>query len=196
MSKYASVLFDTDEYHRIGPFRFPIYHALLPGEAKGIEKLARAQTKSTYRTIKLAQRIAKDKNLADTETVEEDGTVTKLSATQQALDLLSDTDSRQDNQILLDYASDLEEIQNEAPGSTEQQSAFATLLLQFRGETKLPGSKEWVKLPDWSDADTDQTPLNLVGEIFQLVLWERDGWPTPEGNDTEPPESDPPQKKS
>jgi hypothetical protein len=196
MSKYASVLFDTDEYHKIGPFRFPIYHALLPGEAKGIEKLARAQTKSTYRTIKLAQRIAKDKNLADTETVEEDGTVTKLSATQQALDLLSDSDSRQDNQILLDYASDLEEIQNESPGSTEQQSAFAQLLLQFRGETKLPGSKEWVKLSDWSESDTDKTPTPLISEIFQLVLWERDGWPAPEGNDTEPPESDPPQKKS
>jgi hypothetical protein len=83
MSKYASVLFDTDEYHRIGPFRFPIYHALLPGEAKGIERLARLQTKSTYRTIKLAQRIAKDKNLADIETPEDDGTVTTLSATQQ-----------------------------------------------------------------------------------------------------------------
>lgn len=196
MSKYASVLFDTDEYHKIGPFRFPIYHALLPGEAKGIEKLARLQTKSTYRTIKLAQRIAKDKNLADIETTEEDGTVTKLSATQQALDLLSDSDGRQDNQMLLDYAPELEEIQNEAPGTTEQQCAFASLLLRYRGETRLPGSKEWIKVADWSDADTDQTPGPVIAEIFQFVLWERDGWPTPEGNDQEPPEEAPPQKKS
>jgi hypothetical protein len=181
MSKYASLLFSPEKYHEIGPFRFPIYHDLVPGEAKGIEALGRKQAKSTFRSVKLAQRIAKDKGIS----------------TKAALELLGEqTEETQD--ILLDYATELEELQRDSIGVVEQQVAFVTLFMQYRGEAKLPKAKDWQKLEDWTEADTEAIPTKYVEEIFRLLTWERDGWPTPsEGNDPEDEEqefSPPPSK--
>ena len=46
MSQYTGLLFSADEYWPIGPFRFPIYKDLVPGEAKGIEALAESNPKA------------------------------------------------------------------------------------------------------------------------------------------------------
>jgi len=180
MSKYASLLFSPEEYHEIGPFRFPIYKDLVPGEAKGIEAITRKQSKSTFRSIKLAQRIAKDKGVT----------------TKEAIELLSNTtEGNQD--LLYDYAAELEELQRDSIGAVEQQVAFVTLFMQYRGEAKLPKTKDWQKLSDWAEADTEAIPTRLMEEIFQLITWERDGWPAPEGNETESePEFSPPRSSS
>jgi hypothetical protein len=181
MSKYASLLFSPEEYHEIGPFRFPVYHDLVPGEAKGIEALSRKQSKSTFRSIKLAQRIAKDKSIT----------------TKEAIDLLGSS-AEENQELLYDYAADLEELQRDSVGAVEQQIAFVTLFMQYRGEAKLPRAKDWQKLEDWTEADTEAIPTRLMEQIFELLTWERDGWPTPsEGNDPEPePEFSPPPSKS
>jgi hypothetical protein len=183
MSKYASLLFTPDKYHEIGPFRFPIYNDLVPGESKGIEEISRKQSKSTFRSIKLAQRIAKDKGVS----------------TKEALEMLSKAGEEGNQDILYDYASDLEELQRENVGATEQQIAFVTLFMRYRGEAKLPRAKDWTKLEDWSEADTEAMPTKVMQDIFSLITWERDGWPEPEtaGNDPEAePEFSPPPSKS
>ena len=160
MSKYASLLFAPENYHHIGPFRFPIFHDLVPGEAKGIEDLSRQQAASTFRSVKLAQKIAKDK-----------GITVKAS-----LELLSSqTEESQD--ILLDYVSEFEELQRNSVGATQQQIAFVTLFMKFRGEAILPPNKKWVKLDQWDTDDTEAMPSKLMNEIFSLITWERDGWP-------------------
>jgi hypothetical protein len=180
MSKYASLLFSPEEYHEIGPFRFPIYHDLVPGEAKGIEAIGRKQSKSTFRSIKLAQRIAKDRGIS----------------TKEAIELLGS--SNEENQdILYDYATELEELQRDTLGAVEQQIAFVTLFMRYRGEARLPKSKSWEKLEDWTEGDTEAIPSKLMDEIFQLITWERDGWPSAEGNEPEEEEqefSPPPNK--
>lgn len=163
MSKYASLLFAPEKYHEIGPFRFPIYNDLVPGEAKGVEAISRKQSRSTFASIKLAQRIAKDKEIT----------------TKEAIDLLGNTG--EDNQeILYDYASELEEMQRSSIGAIEQQVAFVTLFMQYRAEVKLPKAKDWQKIPDWTEADTEAMPTKLMEEVFQMITWERDGWPEPE----------------
>lgn len=172
MSKYASLLFTPDKYHEIGPFRFPIYNDLVPGESKGIEEITRKQSKSTFRSIKLAQRIAKDRGVS----------------TKEALELLSQAGDEENQDILYDYASELEELQRENVGATEQQIAFVTLFMRYRGEAKLPRAKDWSKLEDWSEGDTEAMPNKLMHDVFRLITWERDGWPEPkaEGNAPEP----------
>ena len=47
-----------------------MYHDLVPGEAKGIEEIGRKQSKSTFRSLKLAKRIAKDKEITTKEAIE------------------------------------------------------------------------------------------------------------------------------
>jgi len=171
MSKYASLLFAPDKYHEIGPFRFPIYNDLVPGESKRIEEISRKQSKATFRSI----------------------------STKEALELLTKAGDDENQDILYDYASELEELQRENLGATEQQIAFVTLFMRYRGEAKLPRSKDWSKLEDWSEVDTEAMPRKLMEGVFELILWERDGWPEPEaaGNDPEPePEFSPPPSKS
>ena len=184
MSKYASLLFAPEKYHVVGPFRFPIYNDLVPGEAKGVEAISRKQSRSTFASIKLAQRIAKDKGIT----------------TKEAIELLSNTG--EDNQdVLYDYASDLEEMQSNSIGAVEQQVAFVTLFMQHRAEAKLPKAKDWERVADWSEADTEAMPTKLMEEVFQLITWERDGWPEPETEGKPPvaeeePQFSPPPSKS
>ena len=181
MSKYASLLFTPDKYHEIGPFRFPVYNDLVPGESKGIEEITRKQSKSTFRSIKLAQRIAKDKGVS----------------TKEALEMLSQAGDDENQDILYDYAAELEELQRENVGATEQQIAFVTLFMRYRGEAKLPRSKDWSTLEDWNESDTEAMPRKLMLDVFELIMWERDGWPKAAGNDPEPEqESSPPPSKS
>lgn len=163
MSKYASLLFAPEEYHQIGPFRFPIYHDLVPGESKGIEAISRKQSRSTFASIKLAQRIAKDKGIT----------------TKEAIELLGNNDENNQD-MLYDYAAELEELQRSSVGAVETQIAFVTLFMKYRAEVKLPKTKDWQRLDDWSETDTEAMPNKILEDVFRLIGWERDGWPSPE----------------
>lgn len=161
MSKYTGLLFAAEEYWPIGPFRFPIYKDLVPGEAKGIEAVARQQSKSTYASLKLAQRIAKDKGIG----------------VKEAVDLMSTANSDDNQELLYSYAEELENLTNSGISQVEQMTGFATLCLKYRGEVKLPRAKEWTKTDDWTPEDTNQIPTKILEQIYNFVLWERDGWP-------------------
>ena len=161
MSKYTALLFKTEEYHVVGPFRFPIYKDLVPGEAKGIERMARQQSKSTYASLKLAQKIAKDKAIP----------------VQEAVDLMSKANDKDNQELLYAYAEDLEQLTSGGISQTEQIADFATLCLQYRGEVKLPNEKNWQKTDDWTSDDTNLVPTKVLQEIYDFMLWERDGWP-------------------
>lgn len=179
MSKYASLLFAPEKYHEIGPFRFPIYNDLVPGESRGIEAISRKQSRSTFASIKLAQRIAKDKGIS----------------TKDAVELLSNT-TEENQDLLYDYAGELEELQRNSVGAVEQQVAFVTLFMQYRAEVKLPKAKDWERLEDWSEADTEAMPTRLMEDVFRLIGWERDGWPDAEGKPEDEQEFSPPPKNS
>ncbi len=179
MSKYASLLFSPEKYHEIGPFRFPVYNDLVPGESRGIEALSRKQSRSTFASIKLAQRIAKDKGIS----------------TKDAVELLSNT-TEENQDLLYDYAGELEELQRNSVGAVEQQIAFVTLFMQYRAEVKLPKSKDWERVEDWTESDTEAMPTRLMEDVFRLIGWERDGWPEPQGKPDEELEFSPPPKKS
>lgn len=184
MSKYASLLFAPSEYHELGPFRFPVYHDLVPGEAKQIEAITRKQSRSTFASIKLAQRIGKDKGIS----------------TKAAIELLGNNDD-ENQELLYDYATELEDLQKNSIGATEQQIAFVTVFMQHRAEVKLPRSKEWQRTEDWTEADTEAMPTKLMESVFSLISWERDGWPADPLEAGKPPEDEdqefsPPPSKS
>jgi hypothetical protein len=160
MSKY-SILFETDRFHEVGPFRFPIFEDLNPGEAKGSELINKKQAKSTYKSMRLAQKISKTEKI-------------KLK---DALEILSNLGEEENQDYFFKYAEDVEALNQDSITVTEQKIAFVSLFMRFRGETKLPPSDKWTKTKDWEDADTEAMPQKLLDEVFQLFLWERDGWP-------------------
>jgi hypothetical protein len=180
MSKYASLLFSPEKYHEIGPFRFPVYHDLNPGEIEAIEKANRQQSKNAFKSIKLAQRIAADKGITVKEAVE----VLKKAGEDEVED------------IMYSYGEELEELQDSNISAVTQQVLFVTVFMQYRGEVQLEG--EWKPCPDWTEADTRRTPGKYLEQIFNLIMWERDGWPPEgaEGNDQESPKPIPTRKRS
>ena len=180
MSKYASLLFAPEEYYEIGRMRFPVYHDLSPGEVDAIDKINRLQSKNAFKSVKLAQRIAKDKNIT----------------AKEAIELLKRAGEDEVEDIMFTYGEEIQALQDADMTPVSQQIAFVTVFMQHRGELKLGG--DWKPAPDWSEDDTKRTPAKVLNQIFELILWERDGWPTEdgEGNDEPTPTEKPPQKKS
>lgn len=164
MSKYSSILFAPDKFHHIGPFRFPIFEDLTPGEAKGIEIITRKQSKQTFKSIRLAQQIAKDKKIT----------------TKEAIDMMSNLGENDSEDLAILYSKELEQLQSEGVSAVEQQIDFVTLVMQYRAEAQIKG--KWQALTDWAEDDTNSMPTKLLEEIFNFVIWERDGWPK-EGKD-------------
>ena len=170
MSKYGSLLFPAPtEFHEIGPFRLPIHKELRPGEIIGIEKIDKQQSKATLAQMKLVRRISKDKDIAPKE----------------AQDLLSNLSEDANSDLLYDYVEEFSEVQNAGISFTQTQIAYVTLLMQYRGQTKMPRSREWIQTRDWTQEDTEDLPSEIRKSIYQFLLWERDGWPEPEGKPEE-----------
>lgn len=181
MSKYSALLFKPEVYKEIGPFRFPVYHDLVPGEAKGIEEFSKKQSRSTFKSIKLAQRIAKDKGIT----------------TKEAVELLGKVGS-EDTDLVYEYATELDDLQVDGISAVQQKVEFVTLFMQYRAESKLDGD-EWLQLKDWQTEDTEAMPSKLLDQVFELILWERDGWPKEDqakNAENEPQSPTPPRKNS
>jgi hypothetical protein len=164
---YASVLFPPIREAEVGPFRFPIYEALLPGENTAFHALNMKQTQGSYKSIKLAQKIAKDLKIT----------------TKEALEKLSEGQDPANEELLYNYVEELSEMQNNTISEEAKQEAYVFAFIQQRGEFFMPGTKEPIPGSKWTEADMKRTPQTLINAIYQLVLCERDGWPTPEGED-------------
>jgi hypothetical protein len=177
MSKYTSLLFGPDTYHHIGPFRLPVYKDLVPGEAKKLEAVSRQFTAATYKSIELAKRVAKDRDI----TVKE------------AIELLSNANDPSNEGLVMEYVAELEELENFQMGAMAQKIAFVTVLVQFRASAEIDGA--WQPLSDWTEEDTEHMPPQYLNALFDFLTWERDGWPT-EGKTQDQSESEPPRKPS
>jgi hypothetical protein len=178
MSKYASILFGAEQHHNIGPFRLPVYHDLVPGESRRIEEVSRKFTAASYKSLQLAKRIAHDRGIT----------------MKEAVNLLGRANEPENEDLVMNYVSELEEIEQCQLSPTAQRIAFVTVLLKFRAEIKSPEDDEWRHVSDWSDEDTEHMPPALLDELFQFLTWERDGWP--EAGKSPSPASKPPRKSS
>lgn len=163
MSKYASLLFGPEKYYEIGPFRFPVYHDLVAGEARRIEEFSKQQSKATYKSIKLAQRIAKDKGIS----------------TKEAVKLLSQMSAAEGEtpDIVYEYAEEIEDLNAEGGSPTTQKIELVTMFMQCRGEAKLGNPSSWTPLTDWATEDTEKMPPHLLDGVSKLLEWEKNGWP-------------------
>ena len=168
MSKYSSLLFQPDTYHEIGPFRFPVYKDLVPGEAKGMEDATRSSSQNTFKSIRIAKRIAERKGIS----------------TKEAVEILSQIGQEDTEEMVYEYAQELEELGAAQQSEVELQITFVTLFMRYRGEVQLQGKRKWEKLEDWEIGDTESMPKKMMEEIYGLILWERDGWPEPGKSDS------------
>ena len=164
---YASVLFPAIRYAEVGPFRFPIYEALLPGENTAFHAFNMKQTQKSYKSIKLAQKIAKDLKIT----------------TKEALDKLSAGMDPANEELLYNYVEELSAMQDGQISDEEKEKNYAFIFIQQRGEFFMPGQKEPISGDKWTEADMNRTPSPLISAIYKLVVCERDGWPTADGED-------------
>ena len=170
MSKYASLLFTPEKYHEIGPFRFPVYNDLVPGEAKKMDEMSRASSQNTFKSIRVAKKIAERKGIS----------------TKEAVNLLAQVGQGENTEdMVYEYAEELEALGEGTISDVQVKISFVTVFMQYRGEVQLNGKKKWEKLADWDEADTESMPTNLMDKIFLFITWERDGWPTPGKSDVE-----------
>jgi hypothetical protein len=91
---------------------------------------------------------------------------------------------QEENQMyLFQYAEDVEKLTNSSFSELEQKIMHVTIFMRFRGQAKLPPSNEWVATTDWEEADTEALTKKRLNQIYDLMTWERDGWPKalPEG---------------
>lgn len=172
-SKYSKLFFASQEYHHVGPFRFPIYRELTAGEAELLEDINRRDAKNSLRTLRLARRLQKDFAL---ETLE------------AAIDLMM-TGDREELKKLEPYQDELDAINTGSTNSYTTLKEIATAFIRFRAELEINKAEGWKPVPDWTTADTDAVPRTLLNEIFEFVKYERDGWPTAGNEEKVPTES-------
>lgn len=165
-TRYSSLLFKTQEYHHIGPFRFAVLKDLLPGEMRKLEQINREYAKATYQSLKLAKAIAKKRGIRPSE----------------AAQLLTELGDKEQD-LVFEFAEELEENQRNGFSVIEQQAASVTAFMQLRGEAAFPAKPdEWIKTSDWTQSDTDMMPTQMMQEVYTFIMWEREGWPE-EGNE-------------
>lgn len=170
MSKY-SVLFEADRFHIVGPFRFPIFEDLTPGEGRKMEDLAKRNSKNVYESMKLARKIANDHKVK----------------VKEALTILENIGSPEYQDYLFEYADDVEKLTNHSLSELEQKIEYVTIFMRFRGQVKLRPDDDWTRTTDWEVDDTEALTKKRLNQIYQLIIWERDGWPKqlPEGDAAE-----------
>lgn len=156
MSKY-SLLFETDEYREIGPFRFPVYHDFTPGENRAFDKLNKEFARGTYNSMSLAKRMAQDHGIKPTE----------------ALKILGSISSEENQEYLFEYAEEVQDLADGVLNENEQRARVVTFFMQRRGEVCLDG--EWERASDWTQEDTDKIPGQMIREIYDFIMAERNG---------------------
>lgn len=171
-SRYASLLFGTTKYKEIGPFRLAVYGELTPGEAKEIADLARTQSAGSFKSLKLARKLAQDRGIS----------------TKAAIALLGNLDDDANEDIVYDYAGDLADAQSNQLTDEEVDIRYATAALKYRGEIQIDGA--WTPVRDWSLDDTNAIPsFSLVKEIAAFLRAEKGEPAGSEGNAKAPAKS-------
>lgn len=167
MSKYSSILFGAESYEEIGPFRFPVWGELAPGEIRAIEELTRKETQSTFYSLKLAHKIATQENISEDE----------------ALKILGNLGDEKYKHYVYEYAEDLDLIQGASMTDLAKKIEYVSIFMKFRGEVKLTPDSEYIKTRDWTVNDTERIPGDMLQSIYDFCIRERDAKVTPEGDE-------------
>jgi hypothetical protein len=165
MAKYTNLLFTTEQYHEIGPFRFPIFKDLTPGEFKAISAIEKASAQIHLGSMELAKKIGKENDIT----------------TKQALAVLSNASDPENEELIYNYLPELTKLKESSEDDIDTLVKYATVLMQYRGEVKLLGESEYAKTADWTTEDTESVHRGVLEAMRQFILWERDGWPEAEG---------------
>lgn len=166
-SKYSQLLFKADEYVNIGPFRFPIFNDLTPGEARKIEELRKRNTEMLKATLQLAKKIAEEKGISTGKAYELLGNITAASG--------------EDKELVYGYIDEMQRINDAQPSDLDDLAEYCTVVIQMRGElqdTSKPGL-QYIPLSDWTREDTDGVPRATLREIQDYMIREMNGGVAP-----------------
>jgi len=156
-----------------GVFRLAVYGKVLQGEAELLEQFDREKCVSLGSFYRLADGISRDngmpleevdkliQGLAKTSNPKDPDSI---QGTLKAFGLLNS-----DPQRLIGFLSSQAQL-------NDQRKALVTTVLIGRGDYLDPESEDWKRLQpgDWSEADTAQLPADLITELYQFLLDEKE----------------------
>lgn len=155
MSKYSEFfLLGSAEYEPIGEkLRLRKFGSWLAEEAWLREEQGKKRAQFTLKTIQLARRIAKAKDISE----------------EEAFQLLQ-SDSAERAEMLSEFADDTARLMSLAPSNKEQFEELVTMFFRNRGEV-LDG-KKWLPTKDWDRDDTNKLPQILLQAIEAFMAKE------------------------
>lgn len=162
-------------YVEIPPFRFSRMERLLQGEAEQFETRDRMVLQRQIEALGFAGRVS-----------QANGT-----PLEKVLTLCNNgLNGSVEDQILVasqlaEFSTELSSLIGTAPRPIADAGFVATLFIASRGEWQDDENGEWIRLPDWTEADTCALlSEEAVRAIGQFGMNEKFGWPAGEGMGT------------
>lgn len=155
MSKYSGFfLLSTPEYEQIGDrLRLRKYGSWLVEEAWLREEQNKKRAQFTLRAIRLAKKIAQEKNISE----------------EEAFQLLQG-DSPDKSDMLGEFAEETVDLMAAMPSARDQFEQLVTLFFRNRGEVF--DGKKWQSTSDWENEDTCKLPQALLEKVEAFLAME------------------------
>lgn len=155
MSKYSDFfLLSSPEYEEIGEkLRLRKYGSWLAEEAWLREEQNKKRAQFTLKTIQLARRIAKAKDIPE----------------EEAFQLLQ-ADSAERAAVLSEFSAETSQLMGLVPSGREQFEDLVTMFFRNRGEVF--DGKKWRVTDEWDKADTNKLPQELIQQVENFMTQE------------------------
>lgn len=155
MSKYSGFfLLSNAEYEPIGEkLRLRKYGSWLVEEAWMREEQNKKRAQFTLKAIRLARRIAQEKDISE----------------EEAFELLQGS-SAEKSEMLGQFTEETVDLMAAMPSPREQFEQLVTLFFRNRGEVF--DGKKWQATTDWENEDTCKLPQTLLEKIEEFMASE------------------------
>jgi hypothetical protein len=155
MSKYSDFfLLSSPDFVEIGEkLRLRKYGSWLAEEVWLREEQNKKRAQFTLKTIQLARRIAKEKDIPE----------------EEAFQLLQgNTPERAE--VLSEFSEETSRLMSLVPSGREQFEALVTMFFRNRGEVF--DGKKWIATDEWANADTNKLPQEFLQQVENFMTQE------------------------
>jgi hypothetical protein len=175
MSKYAFLIHgEQSAYEELTPkIRLRKLNTWLLAEKIQQDKASKHQARQMLAAVQLAKRISAEKQIS----------------VEDAFSLLQNQGEAESAILLSDFQAETEQLMDRGMSRDEQNSKIITIFMRTRAEGLK--NRNWERLGDWSESDTEMLGEVLVEKILTFILDEqRGGLSEDEDENFDPPTID------